>query len=121
MRSWPCVAISVMSAISPQCVSVAFVSRLSGAASSGSLAPGDQKFDIALGPGDRAFDEVGHVPALAGQPASHFGADAFVDRGVAHDALLADLVPFGLELRLDQRDDARARFRSAEHTSELQS
>src|SRR3546814_2198732 len=112
MRSWPCVAISVMSAISPQCVSVAFVSRLSGAASSGSLAPGDQKFDIALGPGDRAFDEVGHIPALAGQPAPHFGADAFVDRGVAHDALLADLVPFGLELGLDQCADARDRKRS---------
>src|SRR3546814_9008407 len=87
MRSWPCVAISVMSAISPQCVSVAFVSRLSGAASSGSLAPGDQKFDIALGPGDRAFDEVGHVPALAGQPASHFGA-----RSEEHTSELQSLI-----------------------------
>src|SRR3546814_7364076 len=101
MRSWPCVAISVMSAISPQCVSVAFVSRLSGAASSGSLAPGDQKFDIALGPGDRAFDEGDDVPALAGQPPPHFGADAFVDRGVAHDPLLANLMASGLELGFD--------------------
>src|SRR3546814_13719978 len=98
MRSWPCVAISVMSAISPQCVSVAFVSRLSGAASSGSLAPGDQKFDMALGPGDRAFDEVGHVPTLAGQPASHFGADPFLISVVATDALLPALVPFGCAL-----------------------
>src|SRR3546814_17416919 len=31
-----------------------------------------------------------------------------MDRRVAHDALLADLVPRGLELRLDERDQPRA-------------
>src|SRR3990167_4103973 len=108
MRSWPGVAISVMPAISLTCESVASVSRLCGAASSGSLHRGDQKFDISFGAGDRAFDQIDHVPAFAGQPFAHFGANACVHRGIADDAFLADLVPLGLELRLDQGDDARA-------------
>src|SRR3990167_684640 len=110
MRSWPGVAISVMPAISLTCESVASVSRLCGAALSDSLHRGDQKFDISFRAGDRAFDQIDHVPTRAGQPILDFGADALMNRGVADDAFLADLVPLGLELRLDQRDDARAGF-----------
>src|SRR3546814_16629025 len=96
MRSWPCVAISVMSAISPQCESAAFVSRLRGAASSRSIHCRDQKLDIAFGPGDRAFDKVDDVPALALQPIARLGADARGDRGIAPAALLAAPMAFGL-------------------------
>src|SRR3546814_14097382 len=103
MRSWPCVAISGMSAISPQCESAAFVSRLRGAASSRSIHCRDQKLDIAFGPGDRAFDKVDDVPALALQPIARLGADARVDRGIAHDALLADLMAFGIDRGFEDR------------------
>src|SRR3546814_20533117 len=111
MRSWPCVAISGMSAISPQCESAAFVSRLRGAASSRSIHCRDQKLDIAFGPGDRAFDKVDAVPALALQPIARLGADARVDSGLPPDALLADLMAFGLELGSYQRADSPVRFR----------
>src|SRR3954471_9368416 len=79
-----------------------------GGGDGSSLSRGEQELDIALGAGDRARDQPLHRPAARRDPGGGGGADALVHRGIAHDAALADLAALGLELRLDQRDEAAA-------------
>src|SRR3546814_13882613 len=79
------------------------------AARASTLLGGDQKFDIAFGTRDRAFDQAEDGPAFRFEPCAHIAAHPAMDRRVAPDALLAALVPRGLELRLDARDHPRAR------------
>src|SRR3546814_1491305 len=92
----------------PPCAKGGRASVLRPALPASTLLGGDQKFDIAFGTGDRAFDQVKDGPAFRFQPQPHVTAHAVMHGRVAHHALLADLVPLGLE-------------RSEEHTSELQS
>src|SRR3546814_5241999 len=126
----------------PPCAKCGRASVLRPALPASTLLGGDQKFDIAFGTGDRAFDQVKDGPAFRFQPQPHVTAHAVMHGRVAHHALLADLVPLGLELRFDQGDEAGAGLRkgqryrqhlgqrdearvaderSEEHTSELQS
>src|SRR5438309_7097177 len=67
-----------------------------------------------FGPGDRTWSDPEHPPALGFYPRRALRADTFMDGGVADDTALADLLPPGLELRLDQRDDLRIGPRSEE-------
>ena len=68
----------------------------------------EQKFAVAFGAEDRAFDDPDHRPArLRGDPRGGALADFAMDRRVAHDAAFADLRGAGLELRLDQRHQLR--------------
>src|SRR3546814_11464549 len=69
---------------------------------------------MAVGTGDRACDQVKDGPAFRFQPQPNVTAHAVMHGRVAHHALLADLVPLGLELRFDQGDEAGAGLRKGQ-------
>src|SRR6186997_208166 len=67
-----------------------------------------KEFDIALGSGDRAFDDAENAPALRGDPVGRSGTDALVNVGIADDTTLPHFFAASLELRLDERYQPRA-------------
>ncbi len=73
---------------------------------------GDGIADTAAG--DRRREGGFDRPAQSGDEGRDVGADGGVDRGIAHDALLEMAALADLELRLDQRDELRARGRERE-------
>src|SRR5437016_12459376 len=67
-----------------------------------------QEFAVAGRPGDRAFRDAGDMPAgLRPEPGRDPLANGAVDRRIAHDPALADLLWTSLELRFDQCDERR--------------
>ena len=58
------------------------------------------------------------VQPCAFNPAFGLGAHALVDRRIAHHAALAHLLAPRLELRLDERDQLRARLRQLQRRFE---
>jgi len=64
---------------------------------------------IAFGAKYRAFDDADHGPVgLSGDPGSDAIANRLVDRRIAHDTALANMLAAGFELGLDQRDQCGA-------------
>src|SRR5438045_3137022 len=64
-----------------------------------------QEFAVAGRPGDRAFRDADDLPAGSRpEPGRDPLADGAVDRRVAHNPALADVLGASLELRFDQRD-----------------
>ena len=75
----------------------------------GAIIGADQELPVAVRPRDRALGNPAHRPSrLRLQPGPHIMAHRLMDRRVAHHAALADLLPPGLELRLDQGDQPGA-------------
>lgn len=64
----------------------------------------NQKFNIALRPGDRAFDNALDLPPAAFQPFAHFITHPPMKRRVTDHPALAHFLARNLELRFDQRD-----------------
>src|SRR4051794_40346402 len=60
-----------------------------------------QEFDIAFGPGDRAFGYPENAPALISDPLPNGRTDAGVNFWIPDDTALPDFLPPCLELRLD--------------------
>src|SRR6266481_5467964 len=72
---------------------------------------GDQEFDIAVRPGDGAFNDARHAPArLRGEPIGDPLAGVVAQRRVTDDAALADVLAPDAELRLDQCPLSRRRL-----------
>jgi hypothetical protein len=63
----------------------------------------NQKFDIALWPGDRAFDNAIYRKAQTFDPALHFAANALMQRNIANNPAFSNLSASHFELRLDKR------------------